>query len=154
MRTGPSASVHDAPPTNGSPRSGNRLVRVLPPLGVAALAMAGVVFVGVVDPNEAGHYPTCPFLSLTGYQCPGCGALRTFHALAHGDLGTAFTLNVFVLAMLPVLAFFWVRWTVARARDRPTRTKAGDPRLIWLLFVLVMLFWLVRNLPFGAFLAA
>jgi hypothetical protein len=47
-----------------------------------------------------------------------------------------------------------VRWTIARVRGRPTRTKAGDPRLIWAFFALVMVFWLVRNLPFGAFLAA
>jgi hypothetical protein len=56
--------------------------------------------------------------------------------------------------MLPVLAFFWTRWTVARARRRPVRRRVGDPRLIWGLFGLVLAFWLVRNLPFGAFLAA
>jgi hypothetical protein len=124
------------------------------PGGVLALAAAALAVVAVVDPNERGNYPTCPFLSLTGYQCPGCGALRTLHALAHGQVGEALALNVFVVGMLPVLAFFWVRWTVARARGRPTRTRAGDPRLIWGLFAAVMGFWLTRNLPFGAFLAA
>lgn len=124
------------------------------PAGVLTLAAAVVGLVAVVDPNERGNYPTCPFLALTGHQCPGCGALRTLHALAHGELGQAVALNVFVVAVLPVLAFFWTRWTVARARGRPTRTKAGDPRLIWGLFAVVMGFWLVRNLPVGAFLAA
>ncbi|GAA3507737.1 DUF2752 domain-containing protein [Actinomadura keratinilytica] len=118
------------------------------------LTCAAVLYVAAVDPNEDGRYPTCPFLALTGYQCPGCGSLRTVHALAHGRLGEALGLNVFVVAMLPVLAFFWLRWTIARAGDRPTRTKAGDPRLIWALFALIMVFWLVRNLPFGEFLAA
>ena len=42
------------------------LTSVAGPLGVAALAAAAVGVVAAVDPNEAGHYPTCPFLSLTG----------------------------------------------------------------------------------------
>ncbi|RSN66928.1 MULTISPECIES: DUF2752 domain-containing protein [Actinomadura] len=128
--------------------------RLLSPLGVAVLAVAATGYVAAVDPNEQGHYPTCPFLALTGYQCPGCGALRTVHAVAHGQLGEAVALNVFTVTMLPVLLFFWVRWAVARARDRPTRTKAADPRLIWAFFAVVMVFWVVRNLPFGAALAA
>ncbi|GLW67215.1 membrane protein [Actinomadura rubrobrunea] len=136
------------------PMPGGLVGRLAAPFGVLVLAGAVVSYVAAVDPNEHGNYPTCPFLALTGYQCPGCGSLRTIHALAHGQLGQAFGLNVFVVAMLPVLAFFWLRWTIARAADRPTRTKPGDPRLIWALFALIMVFWLVRNLPFGAFLAA
>ncbi|MEW2359096.1 DUF2752 domain-containing protein [Spirillospora sp. NPDC029432] len=128
--------------------------RLAAPGGVLALAAAVVAFVAVVDPNAEGTYPSCPFLALTGHQCPGCGALRTLHALAHGRVGTALALNVLVVAMLPLLAFFWARWTAARARGRPVRTRAGDPRLIWALFAGVVVFWVVRNLPFGAFLAA
>ncbi|MBA8955103.1 DUF2752 domain-containing protein [Actinomadura namibiensis] len=128
--------------------------RLAVPAGVLALAVGAVAYVGAVDPNQPGHYPTCPFLLLTGLQCPGCGSLRTLHALAHGDVGTALGLNVLTVAMVPVLAFFWARWAVARARGVPTRRKAGDPRAIWGLFAVVVVFWVVRNLPFGTFLAA
>jgi hypothetical protein len=124
------------------------------PLGTLALAAGTVTFIALVDPNEQGHYPTCPFLVLTGLQCPGCGSLRALHALAHGHVAEAVSLNVFTVAMLPVLVFFWTRWTVAAARGRPARTRAGDPRPIWALFALVMAFWLLRNLPVGAPLAA
>jgi hypothetical protein len=126
---------------------------LLAPGGVLALAAAVLVYVGSVDPNQRGHYPTCPFLLLTGLYCPGCGSLRMTHALAHGHLGEAVGHNVFAVAMLPVLGFFWIRWTIARAQGRPTRTKAGDPRLIWALFAAVMVFWILRNLPFGQVLA-
>jgi Protein of unknown function (DUF2752) len=133
---------------------GGSIGRLAAPAAVLLLAATAVGYLAAVDPNESGHYPTCPFRALTGYQCPGCGSLRTIHALAHGHLREAFGLNVFALTMIPVLAFFWVRWTISRARGRPTRTKAADPRWIWALLVAVMLFWLVRNLPFGSFLAA
>ncbi|SPT58216.1 MULTISPECIES: DUF2752 domain-containing protein [Actinomadura] len=129
-------------------------VRLLQPGGVLFLTVAAVSLVAVVDPNEEGHYPTCPFLSLTGFQCPGCGSMRTVHALAHGRVQEAFALNVLTVVMLPLLAFFWLRWARARTLDRPARTKAGHPALIWLLFGVIVVFWVVRNLPFGAFLAA
>ncbi|WP_433472093.1 DUF2752 domain-containing protein [Spirillospora sp. CA-142024] len=118
------------------------------------LTASAVSYVAAVDPNEAGHYPTCPFLALTGFQCPGCGSMRTIHALAHGHVQEAFGLNVLTMAMLPLLAFFWLRWARACALDRPVRTKVAHPALIWLLFGTIVAFWVVRNLPFGSFLAA
>lgn len=129
-------------------------VRLLRPGGVLVLSVAAVLYVAAVDPNEAGHYPTCPFLALTGFQCPGCGSMRTVHALAHGHLREAFGLNVLTVAMLPVLVFFWLRWVRARALDRPVRTKVAHPALIWALFGAILLFWLIRNLPAGSALAA
>ena len=52
------------------------LPAVRAPVGAAGLALAATAYVGLVDPNESGHYPTCPFLALTGRFCPGCGSLR------------------------------------------------------------------------------
>lgn len=148
---GPLTGRRDGAGTRPAVATARRLAR---PAGVLAAAVAAVSYVAAIDPNQEGHYPTCPFLSLTGLQCPGCGSLRTVHALAHGRLDEAVALNVFAVAMFPLLAFFWLRWTRARALDRPTRTKVAHPALIWALFGAVLLFWLVRNLPFGAFLAA
>ncbi|HEY8480825.1 MAG TPA: DUF2752 domain-containing protein [Spirillospora sp.] len=128
--------------------------RLLEPGAVLALAAAAVAYVAAVDPNEEGHYPTCPFLALTGLQCPGCGSLRTVHALAHGHFHEAIALNVLTVAVIPALAYFWFRWARARLRNRPARTKAAHPAFIWAFFTVVMVFWLVRNLPFGSFLAA
>ena len=67
-----------------------------------------MVIVGVLlwffDPNQAGNpLPPCPSHWLTGLYCPGCGATRALHALLHGDLEKAFSMNpVFVMA-LPVV---------------------------------------------------
>lgn len=121
----------------------------------ATLAAAGAVlaYVRTIDPNSPGHYPTCPFLAISGFFCPGCGTLRAVHALTHGDLGEAVGLNVFTVSMIPLLAFLWLRWAVASFRGRPSRTRPADPRLIWLLLAAVVVFWITRNLPFGATLA-
>jgi hypothetical protein len=121
---------------------------------VASLAAAAVAFtvVGLVDPNQPGHYPTCPFFFLTGHYCPGCGTLRAMHALTQGDVSAAAGLNVLALASLPVLAWIWLRW-VQRSWTGAARTQLAPAALIWALAIVVVLFGLIRNLPFGAALA-
>ena len=120
--------------------------RLAGPVAVAAVTAAVVTYVGAVDPNEAGHYPTCPFLWLTGWYCPGCGSLRAVHALAHLDVATALARNPFAVAMVPVLVWIWVRWTARAVTGRP-RTTAAHPAVIWGLLVGVLVFWVLRNLP-------
>lgn len=111
-----------------------------------------VAYVAAVDPNEAGHYPTCPVLALTGAYCPGCGSLRAVHALAHGEVGTALGLNVLVVLSLVPLAVVWARW-VRRSWLGVPRTSVAPPALLWGLVALVAVFTVVRNLPGGAALA-
>jgi hypothetical protein len=126
--------------------------RLVGPVGAAAGALAAFAYVGVVDPNKSGRYPTCPFLAITGHWCPGCGTLRAMHALARGDLVTAAGLNVLAVLSLPLLGLIWWRWT-ARAwtgAERPPPVAAG---WIWALLAVVVVFGVVRNLPFGAALA-
>ncbi|MGW4798979.1 DUF2752 domain-containing protein [Nonomuraea sp. NPDC004297] len=135
-------------------RQGTRRVKeLLAPLGVAAATGAVFAVVGTVDPNEPGHYPTCPFLWLTGLYCPGCGSLRTIHALAHLDPVAALGLNPLAVAMIPLLVFWWGRWVVRAWQGRPRRTTLAHPAWLWAFIAIVMIYWVVRNLPFGAFLA-
>ncbi|MFD2353365.1 DUF2752 domain-containing protein [Nonomuraea ferruginea] len=134
-------------------RGADRLKAVLAPLGVAAAAAAVFAVVGTIDPNQPGNYPTCPFLWATGLYCPGCGTLRTIHALAHLDPVTALGLNPLALAMVPFLLFWWGRWMVNAWRGRPRRTTLAHPAYLWAFLAMVILYWVVRNLPFGVFLA-
>jgi hypothetical protein len=120
--------------------------RLAGPAGVAGLAVAVVAYVGAVDPNVGGHYPTCPFLFVTGWYCPGCGSLRALHALAHLDLATAVARNPFAVAMVPLLVAIWLRWAGRSATGR-RRSTAAHPALIWALLGLVVVFWVLRNLP-------
>lgn len=126
---------------------------VTAPLGVAAGGLAGLVYVGNVDPNEAGHYPTCPFLMMTGLLCPGCGGLRMTHAIANGRLGEAAQRNLLLFAMIPVVGYLWGLWLVSAARGAPIRTRLSNRWLIFGFAGLIAVFWVVRNLPFAQWLA-
>ncbi|OUD02012.1 DUF2752 domain-containing protein [Streptomyces swartbergensis] len=125
--------------------------RLAAPAGVLAAVAAAFAYVGAVDPNEPGHYPVCPLLHYTGLYCPGCGGLRSAHAFVHGDVPAALHANA--LAVLGYLAFavLWTVWVVHAVRGRPLRI---DPRLglVWSLGALLLVFTVVRNLPFGGWL--
>lgn len=121
-------------------------------LAAGAAAAAAVAYVGAVDPNESGHYPTCPFLFLTGLYCPGCGSLRAVHALAHGDVATAVDRNVLAVVAGVLVVGIWLGALARAWRGTPRRTVA-PPGLLWAGAVVVVLFAVVRNLPFGAALA-
>jgi hypothetical protein len=119
---------------------------VLRPLGVAAAALAATGYVASVDPNAAGHYPTCPFLAITGWYCPGCGALRAVHALAHGDLMTALARNPFAVVAVGYVVVTWVLWLDRTATGRPRRWVA-PPRVLYGVLGAILMFWVLRNVP-------
>jgi Protein of unknown function (DUF2752) len=119
---------------------------VLLPLGVAAVALAGAGYVSAVDPSEPGHYPTCPFLAVTGWYCPGCGALRAVHTLAHGDLVTALARNPFAVVAFGYLLLTWVLWFQRTVTGRSSRWLAPQWALYGVLAATLM-FWVLRNVP-------
>ncbi|WP_328870682.1 DUF2752 domain-containing protein [Streptomyces sp. NBC_00287] len=125
--------------------------RLAVPAGVLAAVVGAFVYVGTVDPHEPGHYPACPLLQLTGLYCPGCGGLRSAHAFVHGDLAAALQNNA--VAVLGYLAFavLWTVWVVRAARGRPLRLDPG-PVGLWTAGALLLVFTVVRNLPFGGWL--
>ncbi len=127
------------------------LGRLLVPAGLLACVSGAFAYVGAVDPNEPGHYPVCPLLRLTGLYCPGCGGLRSAHAVVHGDLATALGANALAVVGYALFACGWAVWVVGAVRGRPPRIALG-PAHLWALGAVVTLFTLVRNLPFGSWL--
>ncbi|MFH8564437.1 DUF2752 domain-containing protein [Streptomyces sp. NPDC017988] len=127
------------------------LARLLVPAGVLAAVAGAFAYVGAVDPNEPGHYPACPLLRLTGIYCPGCGGLRSAHAFVHGDFTAALGANALAVAGYGLFAVLWAVWVVRAARGRPPRIDLR-PAQLWGAGVLVAVFTLVRNLPFGSWL--
>ncbi|HEV7172501.1 DUF2752 domain-containing protein [Pedococcus sp.] len=132
--------LHAAPPALGWGR------RTRLPVAVAAAAGAVVGTLAVVDPNQPGHYPTCPFLALTGFYCPGCGSLRAIHDLAHGDLGGAVARNPMAVMAVAGLLVAYAAWTRRLWRGEP-RSWVAPPWLLYLMLGAVVAFWVLRNVP-------
>lgn len=139
-----------------------RRTRLLAPLVAAGGVLAATGYVALVDPDHPGHYPLCPFKAITGWDCPGCGGLRAVHDLAHGNLAAAVDQNALVvLLVLPIAVVMWLRWMWRawtgnpRPAPRVPASRAGRLWTRWSPYaglVLMVVFTVVRNLPFGHYL--
>ncbi|MGV9254793.1 DUF2752 domain-containing protein [Streptomyces sp. NPDC003697] len=132
-------------------RAGAVLRRLAVPGAVLAAVAGAFAYVGTVDPGEPGHYPACPLLRYTGLYCPGCGGLRSAHAVVHGDVLAALRDNAPAVAGYAAFAVLWTVWVIHAARGRPLRAEP-HPALLWSLGAALLAFSVVRNLPFGGWL--
>ncbi len=116
----------------------------------AVAAGVGVWALRTWDPNVAGSpFPPCTFRAFTGCYCIGCGLTRAMHALVHGDLARAFSMNplgVLVLGLVPLMAAWSGGWQPRRLA--PLMRWVLEPKL-WL--VLLPTYWVARNLPWFPF---
>jgi hypothetical protein len=136
---------------NADTQRAPRLTELAVPGGILAAVAGAFAYVGTVDPNQPGHYPVCPLYRITGLYCPGCGGLRSAHAFIHGDFLAALQDNAMAVVGYLGFAVLWTVWVVRAARGRPLRLALG-PVHLWTLGTLLLVFTVVRNLPFGGWL--
>lgn len=112
-----------------------------PVLGSGALLAGALGYIGLVDPHRPDSvFPICPFRLLTGWNCPGCGALRMTHDVLHGALTAAVNDNVLVLVGIPVMA----GWVLLRRRLGKSLLTMPAAATV----VITTVAWaIVRNLP-------
>jgi hypothetical protein len=112
------------------------------PAIVAAVA-AGAAWIAffLIDPATQSFLPPCLFHAFTGLYCPGCGATRALHHLAHGNLVAALKLNALVVMGLPLGGLI----AVCRKRhDLPAWCLRA-------LLIGIALFGVARNIPLFPF---
>jgi hypothetical protein len=108
----------------------------------------------VRDPHTSGSWGMCPFKLFTGLDCPGCGGLRAVNDLTNGDLTAAASSNLVFVLLVPVLVVWWARWALRSWKGSPAPERdAGRARVLAVgLGVAALVFWVVRNTPWGAWL--
>lgn len=117
---------------------------------VALAAAAGVWVMQHYDPNVAGNFfPKCIFHEATGYWCIGCGLTRALHALVHGDIARAFSMNPLAMLVLPLMPLMLLHERGVRpAVLQPLMSVVMTPKL-WM--ILLPAYWIARNLPWWPF---
>ncbi|HEY1139594.1 MAG TPA: DUF2752 domain-containing protein [Lysobacter sp.] len=112
----------------------------------AVFASVGVAMLRAFDP--AALWP-CAFHAITGLHCPGCGLTRLLHALVHGDVARAWSMNPLAMIALPLLGVMLVQWWVARPLLPAWLDRVAHDGRAWV--VALILFGALRNLPFAPF---
>lgn len=125
------------------------LPRIAPLAAAAAVLIWAALQLRERGPGGLPWLPPCPFHQSTGLACPGCGMTRATYALLHGKLADALRLNPLGIVLLPVALVGLSLEAVAQARRTPAgpRLRVGA-RGAWIIAASVLVFWLVRNLPF------
>ncbi len=96
------------------------------------------------DPSD-NFFPRCPFLSITGYQCPGCGSQRAIHALLHGDIASAWHFNAILLVFIPVVVVLLVA-EIKREKWSRFYAKVNSRLMIWGAAIVILMWWILRNI--------
>jgi hypothetical protein len=103
-----------------------------------------ITLLWTVNPRDLAWFPCCPFHLATGMFCSGCGSLRATHHLLHLRLGSALASNPLVVLFLPFFALKLLLLTLGGNNQCCSRSY---PRLSWLCVALVVMFWVLRNIP-------
>lgn len=104
------------------------------------------------NPGMYNFFPECPFHKYLHLDCPGCGSQRAVHALLHGNLLLAADYNVLLVISLPFLLIHFICKLSSHFSGKQIVWsiwyKPATPKII---FVIVMVFWVLRNVPVEPF---
>lgn len=105
-----------------------------------------------MDARIPGFFPTCPFHSLTGLYCPGCGSQRAVSSLLHAEFLQAIHYNLMLVLTLPLVVYSAVVFTLNTFRQKQmVQAIFYSPVFAKALLVVLVCFGLLRNLPFYPF---
>jgi len=81
-------------------------------------------------------FALCPFHTITGIPCPGCGMSRAFILLGQFRIREALEMNIFSLFLLGLMLFYLIKGRI------PLWMK--NKYLVNLLLCSVLIFWIIR----------
>jgi len=107
-----------------------------------------VIVYGKLNPEKFHLFPKCPFKLLTGYECPGCGSQRAIHYLLNLKIANAIQANALLVFSIPYILFLFFTELLRFKIDFFMRLHkiSHSTKAIWAVFVIVVFWWLVRNL--------
>ena len=107
--------------------------------------LAALGYLAVADPHDRSKVmPRCPIKLASGWDCPSCGGLRAIHDLLHGDVQRAFSDNLLLVLLSPILLYLWYQHARALQTGERYEAPAG---LAYGLLTMAVAWGILRNLP-------
>ncbi|MFV0289827.1 MAG: DUF2752 domain-containing protein [Mangrovibacterium sp.] len=110
--------------------------------------LIGLIIFFRYNPEDNSFFPRCIFLTLTGFQCPGCGSQRAVHSLLHLQFADAWAFNPLLVLSLPYLAIiaYFQQRKIIDEKHLVWRRRLLGTTAITIIFCLTILFGVIRNL--------
>ncbi len=112
---------------------------------ILLIIILGAVY-SVFDPLKSSYFPSCPFKSVTGLDCPGCGSQRAIHELLHLNFKKAFEYNALLVLSIPYLLLLMVfNFESVKQRFPKLERILFGWKSVWIITIIVILFFIFRN---------
>lgn len=109
--------------------------------------LVGLGFYYFANPLSNSFFIKCPFKTLTGLDCPGCGSQRALHSLLHGNFKQAFHYNpLFIFAIPYVLVGILFEWLGFKNKYPKVRKFLFGKVAIYIIATIIISFFILRNL--------
>lgn len=116
-------------------------------LVILLIGVIGCIIYFKYNPEQHHFFPKCSFLTLTGLKCPGCGSQRTIHALLHLDIHSAFSHNALIIFSIPYILVLIIGKIIQFFNPYSRfALLLQHSFIIWSYFIIVVLFWIARNI--------
>ena len=125
--------------------------RILILFGIPLIVIGGGTALFFLNPNDNSFFPKCSLYVATGYTCPGCGSTRALYHLTHGNVLEAFRLNPGLITLLLLSVTDYTRYAIAFKRAKRFQTLFCNTKLIFTLLGGMLIYGIVRNLPWAPF---
>lgn len=96
-------------------------------------------------------FPKCLFYSVTNLYCPGCGSQRAIHQILHGHILIGLKYNYLIGFLVLVLCYQLYVFILQNYFHKNLKNLLHKPLATKLILVVVMLFWVLRNINFYPF---
>jgi len=75
-----------------------------------------IALAAVPTSTVEGAPTLCIYKNVFGVECPGCGMTRAISCVFHCDFAGAWRYNKLVVIVLPMLAYYWLRFVAGDLR--------------------------------------
>ena len=111
------------------------------------LVVAVLIIFFNIDPEVYPFFPKCPFLVITGLECPGCGSQRAFHQLLHFNITSAFHQNPLVVLFTPYIFFgLYLEYLGGKNKLPLIRKIIFGKNAAIIILIIIIGYWVGRNI--------
>lgn len=118
---------------------------------VSLILFGFIYFYFNYNPSENRIFPRCPFYSITGFYCPGCGSQRAIHGLLHGRIVGGLKHNPLILLLVFVLVYDATIFVLKKLYNKKTNNLLHKPRTTNIILFIIIIFWILRNIKLYPF---